>query len=469
MLAIALTLIHLSAAAIGTVHALIYKRDPRAATGWVAVCIFVPFFGPLAYSVLGINRVRARAQTLKRSRFEVGYERGAAPLAPGRGEKGLRAVGARLTPFELKTGNRLTVLHNGDEAYPAMLSAIDAAERSIVMATYIFRSDEIGMAFVDALTRAKHRGAAVAVLVDGFGELYSWPRASTVLRHRGIKVARFLPPRLLPPSLHLNLRNHRKILVADGRSAFIGGINIGSENASEPPGPRKITDLHFSITGPIAADIERMGHDDWLFATRERLDATDFELGAVAGPFDGDVACRLIADGPDEAFDRLTLLILGVIGTATARIDIMTPYFVPNRELIAALQTAAIKGVRVRVVLPGRNNLFYVHWANRNMLAELLQWGIDVYYQPPPFCHSKLLLIDDGYALVGSANLDPRSLRLNFELGVEVWSEPLCRALREHIDTVVAMSRPVLLEELDGRSLAVRVRDSAAALLSPYL
>jgi cardiolipin synthase len=147
----------------------------------------------------------------------------------------------------------------------------------------------------------------------------------------------------------------------------------------------------------------------------------------------------------------------------------MTPYFVPSRELIATLQTTALRGVRVRVVLPGRNNLPYVHWANRNMLAELLLWGVEIYYQPPPFCHSKLLLVDADYALVGSANLDPRSLRLNFELGVEIWSETLCSTLRAHVDESVACARRVPFAELDERSLPVRLRDSAAALLSPYL
>jgi cardiolipin synthase len=463
MLAIVLTLIHIVAATAGTLHALIYKRDPRAATGWVAVCIFAPFVGPLAYYLLGINRVRARAQTMRRSRFTVGYERGG-PRRTEPGEwRGLKGIGARLTRFELRRGNRIGVLHNGDHAYPAMLGAIDAAEKRVLLATYIFRLDEAGNAFADALARAADRNVEVAVLVDGIGELYSRRRVSRALRKRGIEVARFLPPRLLPPSIHLNLRNHRKVLVADGRTAFIGGMNISEFNVTREGTPRQVTDMHFQLAGSIVVDIERMLCDDWYFATGKTLPPLGL-AEASAG-----AECRLISDGPDEALDSLALLIQSVIGAASERIDIMTPYFVPNRELIGALQTAALKGVRVRIVLPGKNNLFYVHWANRNMLAELLTWGTEIYYQPAPFCHSKLLLVDSDYALVGSANLDPRSLRLNFELGLEIWSSALAATLRAHMDSTVASSRRVQLGELDGRSVPVRIRDSAAALLSPYI
>jgi cardiolipin synthase len=464
MLAIALTLIHVTAAAAGTIHALIYKRDPRAATGWVAVCIFAPFFGPLAYYLLGINRVRARAQTIRRARFAVGYERGAPALHPGDVGHGLRSIGAKITGFELRPGNRVGVLFNGDHAYPAMLRAIDEAEHRVLLATYIFRQDRIGTAFVDAFARAASRNVKVGVLVDGVGELYSWPRASAALRERSIEVARFLPPKLLPPSIHLNLRNHRKVLLTDSHTAFVGGMNISDMNVRNDESPRLVSDVHFRLTGPIVADIERMMCADWCFATGNVLQPL-----AVAAVAAGGAQCRLITDGPDEALDSLALLIQAVIGAATTQIDIVTPYFVPSRELIGALQTAALRGVRVRIVLPGENNLFYVHWANRNMLAELLFWGVEIYYQPAPFCHSKLLLVDLDYSLVGSANLDPRSLRLNFELGVEIWSHTLAATLRSYVDSTAAESQRVTLAELDERSLPIRIRDSAAALLSPYI
>jgi cardiolipin synthase len=157
------------------------------------------------------------------------------------------------------------------------------------------------------------------------------------------------------------------------------------------------------------------------------------------------------------------------LSAASQSIDIVTPYFLPSRELTASLQSAALRGVSVRIVLPAANNLFYMHWAHRNALAELLQWGIEVFYQPPPFCHSKILCIDRDYSLIGSANLDPRSLRLNFELCIEVFSENLNAELKSHIDELIAMSKPVAYLEIERRPVWMRLRDSVSALLSPYL
>ena len=166
--------------------------------------------------------------------------------------------------------------------------------------------------------------------------------------------------------------------------------------------------------------------------------------------------------------DAIALTIQGTISAAKESVDVMTPYFLPSRELIASFQSAAIRGVSVRIVLPAKNNLFYVHWANRNLLTELIEWGIEIYYQPAPFCHSKILCIDDDYSMIGSANLDQRSLRLNFELGIEVFSRELNRKLRTHIDDVVTTSAPISIEELANRSIPVRLRDSAVSLFSPY-
>jgi cardiolipin synthase A/B len=457
--------LHAVAAAIGTVHALTYKRDPRAAAGWVAVCIFVPFAGPLGYYVLGINRVRTRARSLKHSRVAVAYERGAPQAHPRvTHHDPLLAIGDKLTPFPLRPGHAMTILSNGEQAYPAMLDAIDNARERLLLATYIFNVDSVGKRLIEALANAANRGVDVRVLVDGIGELYSRKRASRELRRHGVATARFLPPTLLPPSVHVNLRNHRKVMVVDGERAFVGGMNI-SEKHVAIDGVRDVDDVHFEIRGPIAHDLERVALHDWAFATGTIAD----HVAPLRSTPCGDVACRVISDGPDEELDRLALTIQSVISAAERRVDIMTPYFLPSRELIAALLSAALRGVRVRIVLPERSNLLYVDWATRNFLGELLAFDIEIHYQPRPFCHSKLLGIDADYYLVGSANLDPRSLRLNFEVGVEVWSGSLCTELARYYDGVVARSRRIDSDAMDRRPLPHRIRDSAAALLSPYL
>jgi cardiolipin synthase len=322
----------------------------------------------------------------------------------------------------------------------------------------------VGTRFADALGDAVARGVDVRVAVDGVGALYSWPQAAAALVRRGVRVAKFLPPQLLPPSFSVNLRNHRKILAVDGEIAFTGGINIREHYlVSEKNDPRRIVDLHFRLAGPIVAQIEAVFLRDWRFMTGEKV-AVSPTAAAV-----GAAVCRAVEDGPDEDMDRLTELLVGAIGKAQHRVAIMTPYFLPPRELIAPLAAAALQGVDVAVILPASNNLPFVHRATRHMLWELLQRKVRIYYQPPPFVHSKLYYTDGRYAQIGSANLDPRSLRLNFEINVEVYDEALVAALSAHFEAVRARSLPITLADVDGRRLATKLVDGAAWLFSPYL
>ncbi|HMA98260.1 MAG TPA: phospholipase D-like domain-containing protein, partial [Wenzhouxiangella sp.] len=183
----------------------------------------------------------------------------------------------------------------------------------------------------------------------------------------------------------------------------------------------------------------------------------------------GDLLCRTVTDGPDEDLDRLTMLLTAAIGEARHSVRIMTPYFLPPRDLIGAIQSASVRGVNVLVVLPAVNNLPFIHWATRNMLWEILFRGAHVHYQPPPFNHSKLFVIDDYYSLIGSTNWDPRSLRLNFELQVEAYGESLAKSLSTRIEAAAARGRAITLAEVEERKLHYRLRDATSWLFSPYL
>jgi cardiolipin synthase len=269
----------------------------------------------------------------------------------------------------------------------------------------------------------------------------------------------------LPPSLHVNLRNHRKLLVTDGRIGFTGGMNIGDRHLAErTDNVGRVTDLHFRLQGEIVQQLERAFIADWRFVTGEQLASAPIESVPA-----GTSVCRTIVDGPNEDFERLTTILVAAVSLARQRVTIVTPYFLPSRELIAALRTAALRGVRVVVILPGKNNLPYVHWATRNMLWQLLQWNIEIYYQPPPFSHTKLFMIDDHYAQIGSANIDPRSLRLNFELMVEIYDAVSLSTWVGHTEKIRQRSQRISLEEINGRSLPVKIRDAVAWLFSPYL
>ncbi len=452
-------------------HALIHKRDSRAALGWIGFCLIFPLLGPVSYWLFGINRIATRAR-----KNEARAADSEAPNLPRRPFRGLSSnavppefqalaqISEAVSGAPLLAGNHVEALHDGEQAYPAMLKAIEGATVRILLCTYIFDADEAGRWFVDALALARARGVEVRVILDGVGERYSKAGIVRLLRREGIEVVRFLPPRLLPPTLHLNLRNHRKILSVDGAQAFTGGMNLGSRHlAAVTENPDRVADLHFRLTGPIVAELEAVFARDWAFLTRELLELFPSPEPAWTA------LCRAIVDGPDEALGKLAMILVGALSVAQREVAIMTPYFLPPRELIAALQAAALRGVEVTLILPAKNNLFYVHWATRKLLWELLQRGIRVYYQPPPFVHSKLFLVDRHFCLVGSANLDPRSLRLNFELDVGVYDSAFGASLAEHFEAAQSRSREVTLEELDGRSLALRLRDGLAWLFSPYL
>lgn len=471
------SLLHLLLWLFAVLHALLYKRDPRSALGWIAVSLLFPLFGPFLYYLFGINRVATSARRYEvgdepRARsIRIGYEIGRAgpltenpvvPAAPGLAP--FISVTDRVGSFTLTAGNQVEMLVDGGEAYVAMWRAIAAARDYIVLSTYIFESDDTGRRFIDALAEAVARGVRVWVILDGVGGYYSWPRAHKLLRRKGVKVARFLAPRLLPPQFHLNLRNHRKILVVDGEIGFTGGMNIGGRHLVDEATGTGTTDLHFQVRGPVIEQLCKVFAEDWQFCTGELL-----ELACPLREAEGEAFARCIRDGPNEDMDKISLTVMGAIAAARTSLTLITPYFLPPAAIISSLQTAALRGVDVAVLLPERSNLRYVDWATRNLLLELMQYGVKVFYQPPPFPHTKLLVVDDCYAQIGSANIDPRSLRLNFELNMELLGEATVEGLAVYATCRTGASRLLTVEEIENRPLLTRIRDAVFWLFSPYL
>jgi cardiolipin synthase len=468
-------ILYFMVAVIAAGHALLFKSDPRAALGWVAVCMMFPLLGPLLYFLFGINRIRTRAQKLNRLfpfQFDNGSEHPDDQTEPVISLKTVShelseivRISSAVTRRPIVGGNTIKLLENGEQAYPAMLDAIKNSRHSLFLSTYIFETNKTGRQFIDALAHAARRGVDVRVIIDGIGEKYAFPWAGTLLKKRGVHIARFLPPKLIPPSLHINLRNHRKILVADGQVGFIGGMNIGDRHLADVrENPRRVVDLHFHLTGPVVKQIEQVFLEDWVFCTGAQI---PFE--AIPSITASGVICRSVVDGPNEDHDKLLTIMFGAVGTARRKISIMTPYFLPSRELIAALQNAALRDVEVNILLPAKSNLPFVQWATAKMLWQLLHRGVRIFYQPPPFVHSKLFIVDDQYAQIGSANIDSRSLRLNFELAVEVFGKPVSEVLVPHFNQSLAKSREISFEEIEARSIPVRIRDALAWLFSPYL
>lgn len=462
---------------LGTMgHAIIYKRDSRAAVGWVGLIWLAPFVGPLLYILLGINRVRRRAAGLRGDEGKhlaslEAYSCTLPELADALPEdrKHLAEM-ARLTEkiiqLDLLKGNKIEPLRNGDEAYPAMLEAIEKAERSVTLTTYIFDNGRIGHLFVEALSDAVKRGVEVRVLIDSVGARYSVPPITLRLRLNGVRTARFMPSLLPWATPYLNLRSHRKILVVDGRLGFTGGMNIRDNNVLKDEPSHPTLDLHFRVTGPVVHELQATFVEDWQFTTREFLNGPTWFAPPESA---GQVIARAIPDGPDKDYDKMRMAFLGALAVAQQHVRIVTPYFLPDSSLISALNTCALRGVKVDIVLPAENNLRMVAWASMAQMWQILEWGCRVWLSPPPFDHSKLLVIDDAWSIVGSANWDPRSLRLNFELGLECYDAPLAKQLNEFIDAKIANARRISYDDVNKRILPVKLRDGMARLFAPYL
>jgi cardiolipin synthase A/B len=459
--AVVLLLLHVSLAALACSHALLSKSDPRSATGWILTCWVFPLAGPVLYALFGVNRVRNRARQLRAGITTVRDV--CQPVAGEDFAAQLTRIGDAVTQWSRVPGNGIEPLENGENAFPRMLSAIEQARHSVWLATYIFETDPVGRQFVTALAAAHARGVEVRVLVDGVGEWYSWPHVVPLLRRAGVRTARFLAPRLLPwPRLAINMRNHRKLLLVDGEVAFVGGMNIGGREVGKAS-ERRMADLHFQVCGPIVTQLGRAFAIDWQFAANEELPTQS------APPAAGPAICRVITDGPDEDNDKLLYVIVGALSVARHQVLVMTPYFIPEPELTSALQAAALRGVEVSLVLPARSNLRYVDWASRRWLPPLLERGVRIFLQPQPFSHTKLLVVDGSYAQIGSANMDLRSLRLNFEIAVEVYCASTCRQLVNYIEAARTQSAEYTLNAARSLTLGARIRNSLLWLLSPYL
>lgn len=465
-----IALVEIVAALAITAHVVLTKRQVETRAGWVAVVWLAPIIGSLLYLLLGINRIRRRAVALSR-RASLPAAPAAVSVSGGNLPASLRTINQiinRVTHHPLLAGNRVAAFADGGSAFDAMLAAIAGAQRSVAFCTYIFDNDPVGARFVEALTAAKARGVEVRVLIDAVGLRYSWLNpVDRSLIAAGVQVAHFLPPRFLPWHLpYANLRNHRKILVVDGEHGFTGGMNIRVGHQLPPTQPGAILDLHFELHGPVVAQLQRSFQEDWLFAAGETL------TGALWFPAlapVGETLARGISDGPDDDANKLLWAYLAGIQGAQRSLYIVTPYFLPEAELVAALNTAAMRGVDVNIILPEHSNLAPVDWAASNILDGLLVHGCRVWYTPPPFDHGKLFLVDDAWSLIGSGNWDPRSLKLNFEFAVECYDVALGRRLRYVIEARLARARAVTLTELRTRPLLVRLRDGFAGLFTPYL
>ncbi|KQZ49442.1 cardiolipin synthase [Rhizobium sp. Root149] len=465
--------------ATAAIHVAMTKEEVRSAVGWVGVILLSPIVGALLYLIAGINRVR-RKVIFNRRRLRQGgvlahldnYDADDISVAMefGRRFLAMKTLGDRVARHPMTSSNEIQLLDGGDAAFEAMLSAISTAKRSIILETYIFDRDTIGRRFVASLGEAVARGVQVRVLIDAVGARYSVPSVLGMLKDVGISVAVFngnVIVGLRQP--YANLRTHRKIMIVDGAVAFTGGMNIREDFSRTCKGEGCAIDTHFRITGAVVADLFAIAAEDWHYASDEILDGEEWQIAAPAHAPGHAKLIRAVASGPDRSVETNHKMLMGAFSVARSNIRIVSPYFLPDRELISAMATAARRGVVVDIVVPASNNLTLVDRAMTAQFDQVLKGHCRLWRASGPFNHSKLLVIDGRWAYVGSSNMDPRSHRLNFEVDLEVFDIPFAEDLERRIDRSIETASRVSLEELRARPFAVRLFERILWLGSPYL
>lgn len=463
--------IHLSGIA-SALHAAVRTRTAQGAVAWSISLLTFPYLALPLYWVFG--RGKFHGYVAARRSGDLKIHTVAAALRQ-RIEAGRRALLPReavhlhvfeqLAGLPFTRGNAVSLLKNGQEAFAAMFAAIDAAEHYLLLQVYILRDDDLGRDLKARLMRRAQGGLRVYVLFDEIGS-YGLPAGfMSELRSAGVVVRPFGTTQGPVNRFQLNFRNHRKILVADGRVAFVGGLNFGDEYLGRSAAMGPWRDTHLRITGPVVQAVQLAFVEDWFWAAHEVPDLNWEPVMAESG----DQNVLALPTGPADIQDNCELFFLEALRGARRRIWIASPYFVPDEQIVSALELARLRGVEVRILLPQKADQLMVNLASYGYYAVAEQTGIEIYRYLPGFLHQKVLLVDDDIVSIGTANLDNRSFRLNFELSIVVWDRAFAEAVEGMLREDFALSRRVAPGELDERSFWFRFGVSLSRLLAPIL
>lgn len=445
---------------------LIQRRGrPVGALAWILAVLALPLIGLVLWWLVGFNNLARKRKWRKRSankirgqlselRQLIDVAAAEFPEALSRSDYGV---------FPPTSGNAVELLIDGEEAFPSMVEAIGKAHHHVHFMFYIWQRDSWGTRLRDAMTERAKAGVKVRALYDDLGSASVNTSFLKPLIDAGAICFSFLPNRLFRGRWSINFRNHRKIIVIDGKVAFIGGINVGDEYASE--GWR---DLAVRLEGPVVDQIQEVFADDWHFASNGMSIAEEQYFG-VSEPERGSAMCNVVASGPDTEGQETLDAFFVALNSAKKRVLLMSPYFVPEKTITTTLRTLCLRGVEVSLFLPGVLDHSYILWTSRTYFRELLASGVRIFEYELNMLHGKAILIDDAVSYVGSANVDNRSFALNFEAGVFIRDGAFAAELERAFDATLRDSREVTLndypEETGLRAAAV----SAAQLISPLL
>jgi cardiolipin synthase len=458
--------------AIGTsIHILLHKDDVKSAIGWIALVFLSPFIGTILYIFLGINRVKRKGNRLRKKitlpdKYSYEIINNIFENLPVT-YKQFITFGHNVYPQDFSFGNSVEPLQNGDQAYPEMIKAIKAAKNEVLISSYIFDYDIETVKFIEAFKIAVKNGASVKVLVDGIGTLKFFHRSieKRLSEIKGVECGVFLPPHIPVSIPFVNLRNHRKMMIIDGKTAFFGGMNLSKKNVLAHRLEDNISDITFKVKGPVISQMAEIFEDDWEFAVGTKIQSF---AKTISPQEEGNIPARIIPDGPDSKHSVIKLISIGAINAAVKKILIITPYFLPENNILTALEMAAMKDIDVEIILPEKSDHKILNYAVEPNFLRLIESGVKIYRTPRPFDHSKIFVVDNELVFVGSTNWDERSFKLNFESDMEIFSKNIAKKLTDIAEEKKRNAKLITAYECKQLTFLKRVRNNAYRLLTPY-
>jgi len=463
-----LAVLHVTAMVVAIPAVLITKKGSTSPIAWCLAIILVPLLGSLLFWIFGYTYLYRPLKRKRRHRLGL---RGRLPTCDadsivGADWRHIGRIAWELDDSSPCLGNAVKLYPNTLHAFAAMLEAIRAAQHHIHLEFYIVRNDEAGKEFLALLTEKARQGVKVRFLYDSMGGFFFGRRGIKELVAAGGQVVPFLPLNLFRSRMRVNLRNHRKIVIVDGKVGFTGGMNLGDEYLGRSKKFGYWRDQMLRLEGPAMTGLQRIFVEDWDFTKREMLKGAEY---FPPHQHPGDSVVQVLASGPDQEVNVIREVYLAAISSARERVWIATPYFIPDAGILDALHMARYRGVDVRLLMPLVADHFSSHFASRYYWQDILSRGVKLWLYTRGMMHSKFIAVDSQVAIVGSANTDPRSLQLNFEAGCVLFDAALAKELEASFEEDMRHATSMDLDTFNRRSFLTRLAENWCRLFSPIL
>ena len=453
----------------------IERKNPTTTWAWLLILLILPGFGFIIYLMFGQNLSRQRIFKEKiikdrkqKKFFNEKYNYNENSHDGGERFSDLRRMNYKSSGSKYTTNNSVKVYINGEYKFKQLIEDIQNAKSYIHMEYYIFRSDNLGKKIIKELTKKLNEGLEVRLLVDAMGSRSLIKKHLKEYLRAGGKFSIFFPGILPHINTRINYRNHRKIVVIDGKYGYVGGFNVGDEYINRDKEFGFWRDTHVRIQGDAVDDLNERFLLDWCHASGEQI----IQYSKYVNEKDdniGDVGIQIITSGPDHKEEYIRNSYIKLINNAKRNVYLETPYLVPDEPILEALKISALSGVDVRIILPGKPDHFFMPWVASSYIGELLEAGVKIYHYNTGFIHSKTIVVDSLATSIGTANLDIRSFKLNFEVNALIYDDRIAKEYEKEVFKDIKNSTEINLEIYNNRSISLKIKESLVRLLSPIL